>query len=168
MSAGRDVGTPGRRPSNPRRAPFALVVVALFGLGLVGQLLLNTALQHGSFDMYSLGVEASALEERRQALDQQVAQQEEPGTLAELANGLGMVPSENPVFLRLADGGIAGTPIAATAPPPPPPPPAPSPPAPLPPAPGTTAAPPAAPPAATAPAPPVAPMVPPPATSTTP
>ena len=31
-----------------------------------------------------------------------------------------MVPSENPVFLRLADGGVAGTPVAATAPPPPP------------------------------------------------
>lgn len=140
------------RAREPRRAPFAVVVVGLFVIGLVGQLLLNTALQHGSFDLHTLGAVASALEERRQALDQQLARQEEPGTLAGLARDLGMVPSENPVFLRLADGGIAGTPVAATAPPPPttaPPP----------------AVPPAVPPATTAPAAPAAP-VPPPTTST--
>jgi len=95
-------------------------VVALFALGLVGQLVLNTALQHGSFDLYTLTAQAHALEQRRQSLDQEVAGQENPGVLAALARDLGMVSSENPVFLHLADGGVAGTPVAATAPPPPP------------------------------------------------
>lgn len=123
MSTARiDGGAQGRNPSapTPRRAPFAAVVVGLFVAGLVGQLLLNTALQHGSFERYTLENQAAALEERRQALDQELGRQEEPGTLALLAKDLGMVSSENPVFLRLADGGVAGTPVAATAPPPPP------------------------------------------------
>ena len=156
MNAFGSAGTPGRPQRTAGRTPFAVVVTALFVLGLVGQLLLNTALQHGSFDLHTLSTDANALEERRQALNQHLAQQEEPGTLAGLARNLGMVPSENPVFLRLADGGIAGTPIAATAPPPPPPPPPP---------PATTppAAPPTTPP--TTP-PPAAPPVTPPATST--
>jgi hypothetical protein len=146
--------TPGGRPGTPRLAPFAVVVVALLGLGLVGQLALNTALQHGSFNLHTLSLSANALDERRQALEQEVARQEEPGNLAELARDLGMVASENPVFLRLSDGGVAGTPVAATAPPPPP-----------------TTAPPTTAPPATAPAT-TAPVVPPtgapPTTSTTP
>ena len=132
---------PTRPSGSARRTPFTVFVVALFTLGLVGQLLLNTALQHGSFDLHTLTLTASALEERRQALDQRLAAQEEPGRLARLAADLGMVPSENPVFLRIADGGVAGTPVAATAPPPPPPPPSTAPPATAPPttAPPTTA-----------------------------
>ena len=151
MSAGRvSVGRSPAGPKRPKQAPFAAVVVALFALGLVGQLVLNTALQHGSFDLYTLTAQAHALEQRRQSLDQEVAGQENPGVLAALARDLGMVASENPVFLRLADGGVAGTPVAATAPPPPTRPPAP---APAPAAPPTNAAPAPAPAPAPVPAP---------------
>jgi hypothetical protein len=108
------------RPGRPRRMPFAAVVVGLLGLGLIGQLVLNTSLQHGSFSQYDLAIERSTLAEQRQDLEQQLADRQEPGALAARAAELGMVHSENPVFLRLADGGVSGTPVEATAPPPPP------------------------------------------------
>jgi hypothetical protein len=149
-------GPSGPRPSPeaPRRTPFAVAVTALFALGLVGQLVLNTALQHGSFNLHTLTTTATSLDEHRQALEQQLASQEEPGTLAAMAKNLGMVASENPVFLRLADGGVTGTPVAATAPPAPPP--------------TTTAPPPTTAPLTTTPPATSAPPAPPPTTSTTP
>lgn len=115
---------PGGVP--PRRAPFAAVVVALLGFGLVGQLVLNTSLQHGSFERLDLAAESAELDEVRQDLERQLAEREDPTALAARAEALGMVASENPVFLRLADGAVEGTPVLATAPPPPPPPPPPS------------------------------------------
>jgi hypothetical protein len=93
------------RPARPRRAPFVVLVLALLGLGLVGLLVLNTALQQGSFDLADLEQRTTLLRDRRAELVGQIADRSAPGTLARRARELDMVPAEEPVFLRLDDAG---------------------------------------------------------------
>ena len=101
-----------------RRATFAALVVMVLGIGLVGQLLLNTSLGQGAFALHDLQQESADLAETQQSLQQQLAWLQSPEELAERAQALGMVVSKNPVFLDLTDGQVQGVPVAATAPPP--------------------------------------------------
>ena len=64
-----------------------------------------------AFAVSALEQKASELADREQALTQQVAAADSPEKLEERARRLGMVPSENPVFLRLADGKVLGKPV---------------------------------------------------------
>ena len=50
---------------------------------------------------------------QEQTLLQQVANEESPESLQKRADQLGMVPVSAPVFLRLADGAVLGTPVPA-------------------------------------------------------
>jgi hypothetical protein len=94
---------PGR-PPRPRRAPFVVLVLFLLGLGLVGLLVLNTALQQGSFDLAEFEQDTALLRDRQTELVGLVADRSAPGALARRAHELGMVPGENLLFLPL-DGG---------------------------------------------------------------
>jgi len=100
------------RASRPARAPFVLLIAGLLTLGLVTLLLLNTALAEGSFTLSKLQREQVALTDRAQALEQGLARAKAPQRLAERARALGMVPTENPVFLNTPDGRILGEPKA--------------------------------------------------------
>jgi hypothetical protein len=131
------------RATVQRRAPFVALVVVVLAVGLIGQLVLNTSLGQGAFGLHDLQSRSDDLAERQQSLEQQLARLQSPADLAERARALGMVESENPVFLDLTDGDIEGVPVPATAPPPPPPPPTTAPPTTAPP----TTAPPVTPPA---------------------
>jgi hypothetical protein len=73
-----------------------------------------------------LQASSALLADQEQALEQSLARQAAPGRLAGRASALGMVPSENPAFIRLSDGRVLGKPKAGVAPPPPPPAPSPS------------------------------------------
>ena len=95
------------RPARQRRAPFVVLVLLLLGVGLVGLLVLNTALQQGSFDLADLEQRTELLRDRRAELVGQVADRSAPGTLARQARELDMIPAENVVFLPL-DGVGAG------------------------------------------------------------
>jgi hypothetical protein len=105
-------------PVKPRaaRGPFVAFIAAILGLGLLALLGLNTVLAQGSFAAFDLRQSTTALADREQALLQEVAIKESPQHLQREADRLGMVPSENPVFLRLADGKVLGVPEAAKAP----------------------------------------------------
>jgi len=107
---------PPRRWRAPR-APFVLLVITLLVGGLVTLLLLNTALAQGAFVIHDLESQSAQLADREQALQQEVALEASPARLAKRARQLGMVPSENPVFLRTSDGRVLGVPQPATAPP---------------------------------------------------
>ncbi|HMG29133.1 MAG TPA: hypothetical protein VK585_03310 [Jiangellaceae bacterium] len=85
----------------PRRAPFVVLVLLLLGVGLVGLLVLSTGLQQGSFELTDLERETTLLRDRQAALADEVARRAAPGTLAERATSLGMVPNDSPIFLRL-------------------------------------------------------------------
>lgn len=88
--------TPGTRPA---RAPFVLLLIGLLGGGLVSLLLVNTVLAQGSFQLDTLRDRHTQLTHRVEALQQEVAYQSSPEVLSQKARSLGMVPSDNPVFL---------------------------------------------------------------------
>jgi hypothetical protein len=126
------------------RTPFAVLLVIIAGLGLVGLLLINTQLQQGAVHVSRVDRENQILRERVQALTQSVAAAAAPQRLATRAQELGMVPNPRPAFLRISDGTVLGDPKVAEAPPPPPQPaPAPQAPPPSEPAPSQPAQPPA-------------------------
>ncbi|MFD5046024.1 cell division protein FtsL, partial [Streptomyces sp. NPDC058382] len=101
-------------PSNAARAPFVLLVVLLLGGGLITLLLLNSALNEGSFRLSELKKRTTDLTDEQQALQRDVDSSAEPDALARRARELGMVPGGSPVFLR-PDGTVRGVPSEATA-----------------------------------------------------
>jgi hypothetical protein len=110
---------PPMRATAPR-APFVLLIGALLASGLGLLLFLHTALAEDSFRLQALQASSALLADQEQALEQSLARQAAPGRLAGRASTLGMVPSENPAFIRLSDGRVLGKPKAGVAPPPPP------------------------------------------------
>jgi hypothetical protein len=100
------------------RAPFVALVGLLLTAGLGALLFLHTALAEESFYLHDLKARSLALSEREQALEQEVAYAASPQRLALRARALGMVRSENPAFIRTADGRILGVPKAGVRPPP--------------------------------------------------
>jgi cell division protein FtsB len=112
-------------PSRAPRAPFLLFSILVVGAGLVGLLVLNTVVAQDAFTIHDLDRNTTALDEREQRLEREVAALEAPRAVADRAGKLGLVPAGDPVFLT-ADGKVLGHPVPATAPPAPPPPPQPS------------------------------------------
>ncbi|MFJ9408540.1 septum formation initiator family protein [Streptomyces sp. NPDC101393] len=96
------------------RTPFVLLVVVLLGSGLITLLLLNSALNQGSFELSRLERKTGELKDEQQALQQDVDTFSAPGALERRARQLGMVPGGNPAFL-LPDGTVRGRPSEATA-----------------------------------------------------
>lgn len=96
-------GGAGRAP----RAPFVVLVLVVLGVGLVGLLLLNTALQRGAFELRDLERETRQLRAEETALSRQVLEQSVPATLERRADRLGMVPADERRFIDL-DGPAAG------------------------------------------------------------
>jgi hypothetical protein len=104
---------PARTPGAPR-APFAVLVFAILGAGVVGLLMFNTHMQQASFYTTRLQQRADDLTARQQALDMQLERLRAPQRLAEAGKALGMVAPGVPAFVRLADGTVVGTPTAAS------------------------------------------------------
>ncbi|MGW7437700.1 hypothetical protein [Streptomyces sp. NPDC054849] len=111
----------GGRPVRQRpggqaaRMPFVLLVVALLAGGLISLLLLNSALNEGSFQLSKLKKETTALTDEEQALQRDVDAYSAPDALQRRAQELGLVPGGSPVFLG-PDGKVTGS--AAPAEPP--------------------------------------------------
>ncbi|MET9291733.1 septum formation initiator family protein [Streptomyces sp. NPDC003077] len=101
------------RTGSPARTPFVFLVVVLLGSGLISLLLLNSALNQGSFELSKLQKKTEELTDERQALQQEVDSYSAPGALERRARELGMVPGGNPAFLE-PDGTVRGKPNEAT------------------------------------------------------
>ncbi|MET7367296.1 cell division protein FtsL [Streptomyces sp. NPDC005566] len=104
--------------SKAARTPFVLLVVLLLTGGLISLLLLNSALNEGSFRLSKLKRETTDLTDEQQALQRDVDSYSEPDALERRARELGMVPGGSPAFLN-PDGTIRGVPERVTAGPPP-------------------------------------------------
>ncbi|AXL88161.1 hypothetical protein C4J65_07320 [Streptomyces sp. CB09001] len=96
------------------RAPFVLLVVALLGGGLIGLLVLNSALSEGSFQLDDLKQRTKELTDEEQALQRDVDSYSAPQALQRRARELGMVPGGDPAFLD-PDGTVKGSPSPAPA-----------------------------------------------------
>ncbi|MFH9614381.1 septum formation initiator family protein [Streptomyces pratensis] len=113
-------------PSTAARTPFVLLVVLLLAGGLISLLLLNSALNEGSFRLSKLKRQTTELTDEQQALQRDVDSYSEPDALERRARELGMVPGGSPAFLD-PDGTVRGVPERATAQPDPTPTPTPTP-----------------------------------------
>ncbi|MFE0643456.1 hypothetical protein ACFW2Y_17860 [Streptomyces sp. NPDC058877] len=102
-------------PSSAARTPFVLLVVVLLGGGLITLLLLNSALNQGSFKLNELKHETTELTDEQQALQRDVDDRSAPDALERRARELGMVPGGSPAFLG-PDGKVLGEPSVAVAP----------------------------------------------------
>lgn len=102
------------RPSNAARTPFVLLVVALLGGGLITLLVLNSALNEGSFRLSELKKRTTGLTDEQQALQRDVDNYSKPDALERRARELGMVPGGSPAFLN-PDGTVRGVPAETTA-----------------------------------------------------
>lgn len=96
------------------RIPFALLVVTVLAAGLVGLLLLNTALQRGAYTVTALQDTSAELKLQQQNLETEVAALEAPQRISERAVRLGMVVGDSPAFLSLKTGQVVGVPQAGT------------------------------------------------------
>lgn len=120
-TAARPVDPAGRTTQRPdaARAPragrgvFTLVMCGVLAAGLLVLLVVNTTLAQGAFALDELSKRMTALTEREQALQQELAAVQTPRGLEQRARALGMVRSPNPVFLRLSDSRVLGTPVPA-------------------------------------------------------
>ncbi|WP_086830953.1 septum formation initiator family protein [Streptomyces sp. NRRL B-24572] len=102
-------------PSSAARTPFVLLVFVLLGGGLISLLLLNSALNQGSFKLNELKVKTTELTDEEQALQRDVDDYAAPDALERRARELGMVPGGSPAFLG-PDGKVLGEPSVAVAP----------------------------------------------------
>lgn len=94
------------------RTPFVLLVVLLLGGGLIGLLVLNSALSEGSFHLDDLQKGTKTLTDEEQALQRDVDAYSAPDALQRRARELGMIPGGDPAFLN-PDGTVKGVPEAA-------------------------------------------------------
>jgi hypothetical protein len=107
---------PAPAPAVLGRNPFVALVVALLAAGLLGLLVLNTALAQDAFRLHTLKQESRALEDREEALLREVEALRAPQELAARATALGMVQAGPPAFLRLSDGAVLGADTPAEVP----------------------------------------------------
>ena len=104
-------GAPLRRGG----AVFGIICATLLAMGLLGLLVLNTALAQGSFTLHDLRATSDQLTDTEGALNQSLDVSKSPANLAMRAAGMGMVPAESAAFLRLSDGTVIGVATPATA-----------------------------------------------------
>ena len=99
---------------HPGNGVFAAVCMTLLCAGLVGLLMLNTAMAEGSFTLHNLQSTSGELADTPDALTQAIDAQRSPANLASRATKLGMVPADSAAFLRLSDGKVLGVAKPAT------------------------------------------------------
>jgi hypothetical protein len=104
--------------ATPRRgAAFGIICATLLAAGLIGLLLLNTALAQGSFTLHDLRATSGQLIDTQEVLTQSLEASKSPANLAAKAASMGMVPAQSAAFLRLSDGRVIGVAKPAKAPP---------------------------------------------------
>ncbi|MEU0597594.1 septum formation initiator family protein [Streptomyces sp. NPDC006393] len=114
---GRAARLAGLLPEGGRQAartPFVLLVVLLLGGGLIGLLVLNSALSEGAFQLDDLQKDTKNLTDEEQALQRDIDSYSAPDALQRRARELGMVPGGDPAFLD-PGGTVKGVPSAAPA-----------------------------------------------------
>ena len=87
---------------------LGIICAVLLATGLIGVLLLNTALAQGSFTLHDLRTTSEQLNDAQGALSQSLDASKSPANLAKKAADMGMVPAQSAAFLRLSDGKVIG------------------------------------------------------------
>lgn len=106
----RGIISPPRRLSS---MSFAVLVVALVVGGMIGMLVLTTALQNQAFEVRAAQRTASELAYRASDLEAEANRANAPGSLGRRATELGMVPNPYAVYIDMRSGEVLGEPIGA-------------------------------------------------------
>lgn len=101
-----------QRSARPR-VLYAGVVVGGLAVLMCSQLLLSIALSDGAYTIDSLQTTQKEQARSVQQLTEDLGRLSSPQNLAKNAEALGMVQNANPVWLRMSDGAVIGTPAAA-------------------------------------------------------
>ncbi|KGN29882.1 hypothetical protein N802_10330 [Knoellia sinensis KCTC 19936] len=97
-----------RQQAKTGQPGFVAACLALLVAGLLGVLMLNTAMAKGSFVLGDLQDTSNELAAAEEELHHTINAQSAPAELAKRALGMGMVPSTSAAFLRLSDGKVLG------------------------------------------------------------
>ena len=106
------VPTRSQRRARPKIAYAAVVVTGVLAI-VVTQLMLSIGLSDGAYEISSLQQQQKELDRSHQVLSEQFDKLSSPQNLAASAAALGMVTNSAPVYLRLSDGAVLGSPVAA-------------------------------------------------------
>lgn len=98
----------------PGQPGFVAACLALLVAGLIGVLMLNTAMAKGSFVLGDLQDRSNELADAQEALSHAIDAQSAAPVLAQRALDMGMVRAETAAFLRLSDGKVLGVAVGAT------------------------------------------------------
>jgi len=101
-----------QKRARPKIAYAAVVVTGVLAI-VVTQLLLSIGLSDGAYEISSLQSQQKELDRSNQVLTEQFDKLSSPQNLAASAESLGMVANSAPVYLRLSDGAVLGSPVAA-------------------------------------------------------
>ncbi len=96
------------------RIPFIAVLIAVFGVGMAGLLMLNTSLQNQAFEGRTLNRQANELVYSQAELESEISRRASPQELARRASALGMRPNPHPVFVVVPSGKVIGDPKRVT------------------------------------------------------
>ncbi len=96
------------------RFPFLLVLIAVFGLGMAGLLMLNTTLQNQAFQSRALNRQATELAYAQADLENRLDAVAAPQEMARRASAFGMRPNPYPAFLVMPKGKVIGDPRPVT------------------------------------------------------
>ncbi len=99
-----------RPPARMARIPFIAVLIALFGVGMAGLLMLNTTLQNQAFEGRALTRQANELIYSQAELESEISRAASAAELARRASALGLRPNPHPAFLVVPSGKVIGTP----------------------------------------------------------
>jgi hypothetical protein len=95
-------------PERMARIPFITVLIAIFGVGMVGLLVVNTSLQNQAFESRALNRQAAQLVYAEAELQSQLNRVRTPEQIATKASALGMRANPYPAFLILPAGKVVG------------------------------------------------------------
>lgn len=110
----RVVATRAQRHARPRVFYAVVTMSVIFGI-IVAQLLLSVAVSSGAYEISGLQAQNRELIRTHQSISQDLDRLASPQNLAANAEALGMVNNNTPVYLRLSDGAVLGSPEAASA-----------------------------------------------------
>ena len=106
------VDAPVGRKHRPKLL-YAGVAVGALVLIVVAQLALSIGVSNGAYRLNSLQIQQKQLGRDYQAASEAAGKLSSPQNLAANADALGMVANGSPVYLRLSDGQVVGSPTAA-------------------------------------------------------
>jgi outer membrane murein-binding lipoprotein Lpp len=95
-------------PVSVARAPFVATLLFVVVAGVVGILVLSTLINANQFKLNELQNKQATLNQQQQQLQQNLVQQEAPGSVVADANRLGLVPAGPLGYVQLPNGSVVG------------------------------------------------------------